>query len=79
LKELVNAEGNPAPNRVVFGAGITPADLTLGLGSLLVRVRGGGGGGLEFTTTSIPPAQVVSSDSPAPPLGSPPSHSPSCS
>ncbi len=33
-----DAAGNPAPNRLVFGPGISPADISLSLGSLLIQV-----------------------------------------
>ncbi len=35
---LVDADGNPLPNVLRFGDGITAADLSLGLGSLVIRV-----------------------------------------
>ncbi len=34
----LDAEGNPAPNRLRFGAGIAPEDLRLSVGSLAIRV-----------------------------------------
>jgi Ca2+-binding RTX toxin-like protein len=34
----VDGQGNPMPNRILFGPGITPADITLSLGSLVIKV-----------------------------------------
>jgi hypothetical protein len=41
-----------------FRVTASKSGFTPGSGEFRINVRGGGGGGLEFTTTSIPPAQV---------------------
>jgi len=47
-----DAGGNPAPNRLVFGEGIAPEDISLSLGSLLIRVGEGPGSEIHLSNFS---------------------------
>lgn len=44
----LDGQGNPMPNRILFGSGITPNDITLALGSLVIKVGAESGNAIHI-------------------------------